>query len=394
MTTFPSTPETRGSFFLTAILLWLAGLFLRVPILVAPPLAPLIRQDLSLSEAATGALTTLPVLFLGIGAMAGALGISRVGPRNALVLALSLTGLASAARGLAPDLPTLLIATAFTGLGIAIMQPSLPALLPRWLEPRRIALGSAIYMNGMLMGEFIGAGLTLPVIMPLTNDSWRLTLIAWSVPAIAVALALLIPRRDKNQPVRRPAWLPDWQNPLTLRLGLLLGASASMFFGLNAYLSSLLAQRGELASLDRALLIFNLAQVIASLFMLVMASRWIGRRDRLVQMLAASAAALVGVILLSGWWSIAMAALLGFFAGVVLIFLVALPPQVTTAEQTGRLAAGNFLIGYVLAFVIPLAGGLIADATGDVRHALWLILIYGVLVLPMAARLPLGRQGH
>ena len=43
------------------------------------------------------------------------------------------------------------------GLGVAMMQPSLPALLPRWLEPKHLAIGSAIYMNGMLMGEFIGA---------------------------------------------------------------------------------------------------------------------------------------------------------------------------------------------------------------------------------------------
>ncbi|WP_163144620.1 MFS transporter, partial [Arhodomonas sp. KWT] len=168
-------------------LLWLTGLYLRVPILVAPPLAPVIGDDLALSQTVIGALTTLPVLMLAVGALPGALAIARLGARRTLALALVLVAASSAARGLAPPPAVLLAATAILGLGVAAMQPALPALVPLWC-PGFVALGSAVYMNGMLMGEFVGAGLTLPVIMPLTGGSWRLTLLTWSLPALAVGV--------------------------------------------------------------------------------------------------------------------------------------------------------------------------------------------------------------
>ena len=374
-----------------AVLLWLAGVYLRIPILVAPPLAPFISDDLALSQALTGALTTLPILMLAIGAMPGSLAISRIGPRNTLALAMVIMVIGSAGRGLVPDTFTLMLASAVMGLGVAMMQPALPALLPRWLEPHHIAIGSAIYMNGMLMGEFIGAGITLPVLMPLLDNSWRATLLAWSLPALLVAAALFLPKRDMARQVRRAAWLPDWKNPLTLRIGLLLGLSGSMFFGLNAYMGNLLEQQGHFEKLPDALFWYNIAQVFASFIMLKMARRWVGRKSLIVAMAILSILGTAGTVLFAGWPAIISATIMSFFAGVLLILLVALPPLLVPSEETGRLSAGTFLVGYTLAFSVPMLGGVLADWTGDIRHAILVMLCYSLLVLPIAVRLKLDR---
>lgn len=374
-----------------AVLLWLAGVYLRIPILVAPPLAPFISDDLALSQVLTGALTTLPILMLAIGAMPGSLAISRIGPRNTLALAMLIMVIGSAGRGLVPDTFTLMLASAVMGLGVAMMQPALPALLPRWLEPHHIAIGSAIYMNGMLMGEFIGAGITLPVLMPLLDNSWRATLLAWSLPALLVAAALFLPKRDMARPVRRTAWLPDWKNPLTLRIGLLLGLSGSMFFGLNAYMGNLLEQQGHFEKLPDALFWYNIAQVFASLIMLKMARRWVGRKSLIVTMAILSILGTAGTVLFAGWPAIISATIMSFFAGILLILLVALPPLLVPSEETGRLSAGTFLVGYTLAFSVPMLGGVLADWTGDIRHAILVMLCYSLLVLPIAVRLKLDR---
>ena len=374
-----------------AVLLWLAGVYLRIPILVAPPLAPFISDDLALSQALTGALTTLPILMLAIGAMPGSLAISRIGPRNTLALAMVIMVIGSAGRGLVPDTFTLMLASAVMGLGVAMMQPALPALLPRWLEPHHIAIGSAIYMNGMLMGEFIGAGITLPVLMPLLNNSWRATMLAWSLPALLVAAALFLPKRDMARPVRRAAWLPDWKNPLTLRIGLLLGLSGSMFFGLNAYMGNLLEQQGHFEKLPDALFWYNIAQVFASFIMLKMARRWVGRKSLIVAMAILSILGTAGTVLFAGWPAIISATIMSFFAGILLILLVALPPLLVPSEETGRLSAGTFLVGYTLAFSVPMLGGVLADWTGDIRHAILVMLCYSLLVLPIAVRLKLDR---
>lgn len=381
-----------------AVLLWLAGVYLRIPILVAPPLAPAISGELGLSQALTGALTTLPILMLAVGSMPGSLAIARLGPRNTLALAMVIMVVGSAGRGLSPDILTLMLTSAVMGLGVSMMQPSLPALLPRWLEPRHLAIGSAIYMNGMLMGEFIGAGITLPLLMPLMDNSWRATLLVWSLPALLVAAALFLPRRDflrrrdGDRPIRKPAWLPDWKNPLTLRIGLLLGLSGSLFFGFNAYMGNLLEQQGNFELLADALFWYNLAQLAASLVMLAMAKRWVGLKHPIIITASISLAGAVGALLLSGWWGIASATLMSLTAGMLLIMLVALPPMLVPSSETGRLSAGNFLVGYTVAFSIPMIGGLLADWGNDARYAVMFIIAYGVLAYPLTFTLDLKRQ--
>lgn len=375
-----------------AVLFWLAGVYLRIPVLVAPPLAPFIGDELALTQALTGALTTLPILMLAIGSMPGSLAIARIGPRNTLALAMVIMVIGSAGRGLMPDTLTLMIASAVMGIGVSMMQPSLPALLPRWLEPHHLALGSAIYMNGMLMGEFIGAGITLPVLMPLLDNSWRATLLAWSLPGLLIAAALFLPKRDRAKPVRKVAWLPDWHNPLTLRIGLLLGLSGSLFFGLNAYMGNLLQHQGQFDKLPDALFWYNLAQVFASLIMLKMARYWVGRRGVIATLASISLLGAIGAVMLNGWWSIVSATLMSLVAGMLLILLVAIPPLVVSAAETGRLSAGTFLVGYTVAFCVPMLGGVVADWTGDARHALMLMITYGLLVLPLAFTLNLERK--
>ncbi|HDZ37652.1 MAG TPA: MFS transporter, partial [Marinobacter sp.] len=377
----PSTAPSTAGLLPVALLLWLAGVYLRIPILVAPPLAPFIGDELALSQTLTGALTTLPILMLAIGAMPGSLSISRIGPRNTLAFAMVIMVIGSAGRGLAPDTATLMLTSAAMGLGVAMMQPALPALLPRWLATKHLAIGSAIYMNGMLMGEFIGAGITLPVIMPALDNSWRATLLVWSLPALLVAAALFLPKRDLARPTRKVAWLPDWKNPLTLKLGLLLGVSGSLFFGVNAYLGALLEQRGEFDNLTNALFWYNIAQVFASLLMLKMARYWVGRKAPLIIMLVLSLLGTLGILVFTGWWAIASATFMSFTAGILLIMMVALPPLLVSASETGRLSAGNFLVGYTMAFAVPMAGGLLSDWTGDIRHAIAVMIAYGVLAV-------------
>ncbi|MGM0774273.1 CynX/NimT family MFS transporter [Marinobacter sp.] len=387
-----TTPPPAAKLLPVAVLLWLAGVYLRIPVLVAPPLAPFISDELGLSQALTGALTTLPILMLAVGSMPGSLAIARLGPRNTLALAMVIMVIGSAGRGLSPDTITLMLTSAVMGLGIAMMQPSLPALLPRWLEPHHLAIGSAIYMNGMLMGEFIGAGITLPLLMPLMDDSWRATLLAWSLPGLLVAAALFLPRREMSRPVRKPSWLPDWKNPLTLRIGLLLGLSGSMFFGLNAYMGNLLEQQGNFEMLADALFWYNFAQVIASLVMLKMARYWMGRKFPIIVTASCSIIGTVGTLFLTGWWAIASATFMSLTAGMLLILLVALPPVLVESRDTGRLSAGNFLVGYTLAFSVPMVGGLLADWSGDARFAIFFIIAYALLVLPLAFTLDLRRQ--
>src|SRR5437868_156283 len=231
-----SRPPAAGSWVQFG-LLWLAGTALRMTILEVPPVLPAIHRDLHLDEKLVGALTGLPVLLLAAAAVPGSLLIARLGARRALVVGLGLVAAAGAVRGVGPSTPLLLAMTALMGLGIAVSQPSLPALAKQWF-PDRVGLATAAYSNGLLIGEIAAAALTVPLVLPLVGGSWQLSFLIWALPVAltAVGIVVLTPhaQRDRAAPAMR--WWPDWHSARTWRLGLILGCASTAYFGTNAFI--------------------------------------------------------------------------------------------------------------------------------------------------------------
>lgn len=373
-------------------LLWLAGLYMRAPVLIAAPLADDIQAALNLDAASRGTLTTLPVLMLGLGALPAAWLIGRFGARNTLVGALLVTAIGCGARGVAPELLSLLAATSVMGLGIAAMQPAMPALVPRWC-PGFIALGSAVYMNGMMLGEFVGAGLTLPLLLPAVGGDWRLALLLFAVPALLLAPLLLWPHLHGERPrmdhVRK---LPDWREPRLWLFGLMLGTTAATFFGINAYMGNLLEHKGMGDELDTLLVVFNLAQIVASVLMMSTGHRVLRIPRLLFMTVTLHQVGLAGILLLTGNAFIAAAVLVGFISALQLIALVSVPPLTLDAEEAGKLAAGMFAVGYVLAFGIPLFAGMLADVFSSTDAVVWLFLVFNLVCMPLAWRTATGLE--
>lgn len=365
-------------------LLWLIGVAMRAPILVAAPLGPRIADALGLAQTGVGALTTLPVLALGLGAIPAAWLIARFGARNALIMAVLLTGLASAARGAAPDASVLLIATTLTGLGIAIMQPALPALVARWC-PGYVALAATIYLNGMMVGEFVGAGLTGPALLPLVRDDWRMALAALSLPIVLLAPLIALPRLQGRRPtLKQVAHWPDWREPQVWRFGILLGLTAATFFGLNAYMDTVMAARHLNSHLDLVLAIFNAIQLFASL-LLMAAIRSILSIPRVLFISVLIHIAGLFVVITSGsLWLLAGVIAISFASAMQLITLTSLPSLTLAPEHAGTVAAGMFAVGYVLAFVLPIIAGSLVDVSGAVASALYFLLAVNLACLPLA----------
>src|SRR5262249_51114552 len=203
-------------------LLWLAGLATRLTILAIPPVIPIIRDDLQMMEAQVGFLVALPVLMFAIAAVPGSLLVARLGTTVTLLAGILLTAIAGAARGSAGDIWQLAAITVLMGAGIAVIQPTLPAIVREWM-PGRLGLGTATYANGMLTAVMLAPALTIPVVLPLVGGSWRLDLALWSAPVFATAIlfAALAPRHPAGGASAAIAtrWWPDWKNPLIWLLG-------------------------------------------------------------------------------------------------------------------------------------------------------------------------------
>src|ERR1700730_7922103 len=205
------------------ILLWLAGVDLRITLLAVPPLLPLIHRDLPLDETPVAALLGLPVLLLAAAATLGSVIISRFDARRTVILGLVLLGASSALRGVGPSLTMLFAMTLVMGVSVAIVQPALPALVYHW-APNHVGVATAVYSNGLLIGELIGAGLTTQVAVPMTG-SWRLALGLWGMLPIITAPILwwLTPALGSVAVGERRRWLPGFHHWMTRPLGLIPG---------------------------------------------------------------------------------------------------------------------------------------------------------------------------
>ncbi len=168
-------------------LLWFAGINLRITLLAVPPLIPFIHQDLDLSQKAVGALNGLPVLILGLGALFGSLLLARTGVVRALMFGLAIAGIGGALRGIGPDVTVLFAMTGLMGLGVAIMQPAMPTLVAHGFAARA-GFATAVYVNGLLVGEIIGVA-AASTIAELVGG-WGWAFVIFSLPLALNILAL------------------------------------------------------------------------------------------------------------------------------------------------------------------------------------------------------------
>jgi CP family cyanate transporter-like MFS transporter len=386
---------SRGRLFSCLAMLWLAGVGLRVTILAVPPLIRLIHEDLGISETQVGILSGLPPVLFMLAAVPGSLLIARLGARATLIAGLFTTALGCALRGAAPDFFLLCAATVLTGLGVAVMQPALPPLVRAWL-PERIGFGTAFYTNGLLVGEIIPVWLTIPLVLPLVAQSWRLAFMAWAVPCAAIALALLaFAPGDQSAPAAAPRrWWPDWNDALTWRLGLMFGANNATYFSTNAFIPDYLHHVGRPGLISTALTALNIGQLPASLLLLVFAGHLVGRTWPYLAAGALSIACVLGIVFGNGLVIITAAAALGFSGAVTLTLMLTLPALLSAPDDVHRMTAGMFTISYSCAVVVPIISGLAWDASGWPLAAFIPIGVCNFLLIGLAPSIPRARPAE
>jgi MFS transporter, CP family, cyanate transporter len=376
------------------LLLWLAGNALRLPILAIPPVLALIQTDLHLSGTEIGVLTGLPVVLFAAVAVPGSLLIARVGAVPALVIGLLLAALGSALRGLAPGIAALYAATVLMGAGIAIMQPSLPPIVRAWL-PQRIGFGTAVYTNGLLVGESLPVAFTIPFILPLFSQSWRASLVFWSVPLVLIALVVFaLQPRSKIAAVPSRRWWPSWRDPLLWKLSFVMGAANTMYFCSNGFLPGYLASNGRSDLIGPALSALNVGQLPASFLLLAMASRWERRAWPFVAAGVIALAGVGGIVATANLWTVISAGLIGFACASVLALALALPALLVPHEDVPRLAAGMFTISYGLAMIVSVMAGAAWDAAGNATFAFLPIAMAGLPLLLVTPSIDFAKRAR
>ncbi|MFU8765808.1 MAG: MFS transporter [Haliea sp.] len=373
------------------VLLVLVGLNLRPALSSLAPLLARVQAETGLSAAAIGALTTLPVLCLGLFAPLAPWLSRRIGIERTLSLALLLLAAALALRASASLWP-LFAGTALVGAAIGIAGTVLPVLVKRDL-PRGADVMTGVYTMALCLGGALGAGLSIPLAEWL--GSWQRSLGSWSLLAL---LALICWRLSAPQPVpdrmARQQSKPGrglLRSPLAWQVTLLMGSQSSLAYIVFGWLPVLLQRRG-VGEAEAGLLLG--ASVFVQLFS-ALAAPWLARLGR------DQRPALVGLLLLIGigFYCLLQGAASLRWPGVVALglgqggsFSLALTLLVLRSANpavAGQLSGMTQGIGYCLAALGPLAVGLMLQFNAPLL-LIWLALT-AVVALAIVLAMLAGR---
>lgn len=369
---------------------WLAAVNFRTTLIGVAPVLPLLLANEHLSHAAGGLLFCAPVLMFGLCAIPGGLLADRLDPHRLVAVCLLLLALFGALRAVPVGPLSLFLCTIGFGAAVGLGQPALPSIV-RQRFGGQSGLATALYSSGFMIGALLGAGLTIPWLLPLAGgSSWRGTFLIWAGLAGVSGLAWLgIPCSPPRRTTRLPSFRNTLDDPLVWLAALLFLCANLIFFTVSSWLPSYYQSLGwSPAQASEPLVVFNLAALVAGILVPVLADQLQVRRAVLLVMVLVCGAGVLGLLiapLAAPWlWS----GMVGAGNDAIFVLCLKLPIDLAPRERVGAFAGVMLSVGYSAAMVGPLVAGLLRDASGSFRWSLGFIISVALVMLLTAALLP------
>ncbi|GGX35187.1 CynX/NimT family MFS transporter [Streptomyces chryseus] len=395
----PQGAAARGALLARPVVLLigivLASVNMRAALASASPLVSEIRETFGLSSTATSLVTSVPVLFLGVGAMVAPWLGRRFGTEVVLLCALLLLGAGIVVRVL-PAVPALYGGSLLIGLAIALLNVLMPGLIKRDF-PGRAASMTSVYTGAMIAGATVAAAASVPLEKAF-GDSWEASLAFWSLLAVVAALAwlpqVLIARGRTGHEVRAASPRGGesrrvWRSALAWQVTLFMGLQSLWSYVLIAWMPTIFTDHGMSRSTAGVVFAFNnLVQVAGAFVVPLLAGRMRSQRPLIVlvtTMVAAGYAGLMAAPVSGAWlWSAVLGVGQGGAVGLALTLIVLRSGDAVTAARLSGMAQ---TVGYLLAAAGPLAAGAVYEATGSwtVPIALMLGVCAAALVVGLFA---------
>lgn len=374
---------------LPAIIL-LVGVNLRPALASIGPLLDQIQRDTGLGDTGASLLTSLPVMLMGLCLLGTVQLKSRFGNRGGVALGLLAIALACLVRWQWPGLRALLITAVLGGIGIAIVQALMPAII-RQRAGARAAGMMGLYSTAIMGGAAI-ASFAAPRIAP--GHGWPAALGIWALPAVLALVVWWMVAPADAEPQRQGVVDAVWRQPRAWLLVALFGLGTGAYTLVLAWLPPFYTQLGWSAPAAGGLLAaVTLAEVVAGSAISACVDRFADRRVLLLSAIAALLAGLVGLCLapLALAWPAALLMGLGIGALFPLSLIVAMDHG-ESPTQAGAIVGFVQGGGYVLASLLPLAAGALRQNLSDLRPA-WLLMAGLCIVLALtASRLRPGQR--
>jgi CP family cyanate transporter-like MFS transporter len=353
-----SNPSSTDWLLFTGIIL--ISFSLRPSITGVGPLIPAIREDLNLSNAWAGFLTTLPlVAFATFSLFSSAIG-KKLGNVRAILLGLVILAIGLFIR-VQGGIFLLYFGTAISGMGIVICNVLLIPFIKIKL-PEKIGLMTSVFTTGMSLFAAIATGASIPLAQAF---GWRGSLFSW-VLLVVLAIICWLPQVKKqkitNKEIEGPKGNNVWRSRLAWQVSLFMGLQSFIFFTLIAWLPDMLISKGFTAG--RAGLIVSLMQIVglAGTFMAPFVAVKFHEQTKLSMALGIGYTLGFATFFLNSVWVIYFGlTVIGFCLGASISMAYMLIGLRTTGNTTAALSGMSQSTGYYLAAIGPLLVGVIFD---------------------------------
>ncbi|MDX6911324.1 cyanate transporter [Hafnia paralvei] len=371
---------------LMLLVLVLIGLNMRPLLTSIGPLLPQLREASGMSFTAVSLLTALPVVAMGVLALAGGWVDRHFSERNSVALSLLAIAVGALLRELAPQSLLLLSSALLGGIGIGIIQAVMPAVIKRTFQ-RRMPLVMGLWSAALMGGGGLGAALT-PWLAE-HSDVWHRSLAWWALPALVALIGWWPQSKALNQPIKSSQLAQPLRlhlSPRAWTLGLYFGLINGGYTSLIAWLPPYYMQLGATAQFSGSLLALMTVGQAAGALILPMFARKQDRRSLLMAALTLQLIGFCGFIWLPLQMSVLWAVVCGFGLGgafpLCLVLALDHSPQPAIA---GRLVAFMQGIGFIVAGLSPYLSGLLRSLSGNflldwMFHA---VLVVGLMLLTL-----------
>lgn len=377
----PSSHQTQWLLLLGIILV---GANLRAPLTSVGSLISFIRDDLDLSHAVAGSITTLPLLaFAFLSPFAPKLA-NRFGMEKTIFFSLLLLTIGLMVRSLFGT-SFLFIGTIMIGMAISIGNVLLPGFI-KINFPLKIGFVTGIYAVFMNLFGAFGSGLSVPI-ASIKGMGWKGSLAFWTVVAI-IALLVWLPQLRKatesakvvKAPVQKGKSI--WRSPLAWHITVFMGLQSLIFYTLITWLPEILQTHGYSTSAAGWMLFLMQFALIPITFIIPVTAEKLKDQRLLTGVTAIFfMAGVVGLFLGSKLLIPLSVILIGIAAGSAFsLSMMFFSLRTSNGQEASEMSGMAQSFGYLLAAIGPMLFGGLHDLFHSWKVPLLLLFLIAVII--------------
>lgn len=362
----------------------LIGSNLRAPLTSVGSLISFIRDDLGISNALAGSITTLPLLAFALLSPFAPKIANRIGMEWTIALSLILLTIGIVIRSLT-GIGFLFTGTLLIGLAIAIGNVLLPGFI-KMNFPLKIGLMTGMYAVFMNLFGALGSGLSVPI-SSIDGLGWQGALGFWGILAI-IAFLIWIPQLRKHYDTPKASVNNTqkdnnlWRSPLAWKITIFMGCQSLIFYTLITWLPDILHSIGYSSSAAGWMLFLMQFSLIPITFIVPIVAEKVNNQKGLSAVTAILFFVGLSGLLLGNTSLIPLSAILIGIAGgsAFSLSMMFFTLRTKDGKQAAELSGMAQSFGYLLAAVGPVLVGALHDVSNGWSVPLILLITISVVI--------------